>query len=101
MNPAQILAFCRLKFFDQKYTKFTVKKSQIIDQNGRLRSSKKPPALQRENPAYPNIINKLSFLNQCCGSGSGFNGVPESISGSAIRIRIQEGKNYPQTLKKI
>ncbi len=30
----------------------------------------------------------------CCGSGSGFNGVPGSVSwsGFAIRIRIQEGK---------
>jgi hypothetical protein len=36
---------------------------------------------------------------------SGFNGVPGSLSGSGftvrMRIRIQEGKNYPQTLKKI
>jgi hypothetical protein len=35
--------------------------------------------------------------------GSGFNGVPGSVSrsGFAIRIRIQDGKNYPQTLKKL
>jgi hypothetical protein len=28
--------------------------------------------------------------------GSGFNGVPGSVSGFAIRIRIQEGKNGPE-----
>ncbi len=39
----------------------------------------------------------------CIRIGSGFNGVPGSISGSGftVRIRIQEGKNYPQTLKKL
>jgi hypothetical protein len=35
--------------------------------------------------------------NQRCGSGSGFNGVPGSVSGSGFAIRIQEGKNDSKT----
>jgi len=42
------------------------------------------------------LIRKLDYFGQCCGSG--FN-LPGSVFGSgfAIRIRIQEGKNDPQT----
>jgi hypothetical protein len=40
---------------------------------------------------------------QCCGSGSGLDPDswgPGSVSGFKIRIRIQEGKNYPQNIGK-
>jgi hypothetical protein len=44
-------------------------------------------------------------LGSVSGTGSGFNQVSRFVSGSGfgirMRIRIQEGKNYPQKWKKL
>jgi hypothetical protein len=47
--------------------------------------------------AFPNVLGIVVDP-----IGSGYNGIPRSVSGSgfAIRIRIQEGKIDPQKYKK-
>jgi hypothetical protein len=70
---------------------------QVLDRGGEGHSSWICKKRVENTITYPS--------GQCCESGSisesrlGFNRVPGSVSGSgfAIRIRIQEGKNDPQT----
>ncbi len=52
---------------------------------------------QKEKNRTPAWVRWGSTSNHC--NGSGFNGVPGSVGRSAIRIRIQEGKNGPQKWK--
>ncbi len=89
-----------------------VQNSPLVQQEGdgqqKFSNSKRQhigPQVIRYNEYYK-VNTKMTSINQLYqgfGSGSALNWVAGSVSGSAfkLRIRIQEGKNDPQKLKKV
>ena len=55
-------------------------------------------AMYQLNYGFTKYVISPSPYRQCCGSGSGFNGVPGSVSGFAIRI--QGGQKWPTNIEK-